>query len=183
MTIRYSMNLLYRQQSYNLLREETEGFSKLVTELYTSAATAGPEFTFETAHATFERVKGKGAAPQPADICYLLQAHVVSVLALDNVSRAEVPIPAHEEVRRRVGRRVGRQVVGADQGGEPAPLGQRRPLAGAQQRVQRRRREGGQRCRVARRLGFGAEGALSRIDRILLGSSPRYPQHNSSLLF
>ncbi len=28
MTIRYSTNLLYRQQSYNLLREETEGFSK-----------------------------------------------------------------------------------------------------------------------------------------------------------
>ncbi len=58
MTIRQSTNLLYRQQSYNLLREETEGFSKLVTELYTSSTTAGPEFTFETAQATFERVKG-----------------------------------------------------------------------------------------------------------------------------
>jgi len=58
MTIRQSTNLLYRQQSYNLLREETEGFSKLVTELYSSATTAGPEFTFESAQATFERVKG-----------------------------------------------------------------------------------------------------------------------------
>src|SRR3569833_1323826 len=58
MTIRQSTNLLYRQQSYNLLREETEGFSNLVTELYSSATTAGPEFTFESAQATFERVKG-----------------------------------------------------------------------------------------------------------------------------
>jgi THO complex subunit 2 len=57
MSIRQSTNLLYRQQSYNLLREETEGFSKLVTELYQSANEAGPDFTFETAQATFERIK------------------------------------------------------------------------------------------------------------------------------
>lgn len=58
MAIRYSTNLLYRQQSYNLLREETEGFSKLVTELYTSSSVAVQDPGFDAARATFEKVKG-----------------------------------------------------------------------------------------------------------------------------
>jgi len=58
MSVRYATNLLYRQQSYNLLREETEGFAKLMNELYTSSFTAGQEISFQTAHATFERIKG-----------------------------------------------------------------------------------------------------------------------------
>ncbi|CAI4216957.1 unnamed protein product [Parascedosporium putredinis] len=36
--IRHATNLLYRQANYNLLREETEGYSKLITELFTTTA-------------------------------------------------------------------------------------------------------------------------------------------------
>ncbi|KAH6890615.1 transcription factor/nuclear export subunit protein 2-domain-containing protein [Thelonectria olida] len=56
--IKYATNLLYRQANYNLLREETEGYSKLITELFTtsstSSATPPPP---EMAEQTFERVK------------------------------------------------------------------------------------------------------------------------------
>jgi THO complex subunit 2 len=54
--IRLSTNLLYRQANYNLLREETEGYSKLTTELFTTSSTEPP--SSETVQATFERVKG-----------------------------------------------------------------------------------------------------------------------------
>lgn len=54
--IRQTTNLLYRQSNYNLLREETEGYSKLVTELFTmSSSDAG---SGENVQEAFERVKG-----------------------------------------------------------------------------------------------------------------------------
>ncbi len=56
MGIRQSTNLLYRQANYNLLREETEGFSKLVTELFTTSSSEPP--TSEVVHATFNKVMG-----------------------------------------------------------------------------------------------------------------------------
>ena len=54
--IRKQTNLIYRQSNYNLLREETEGFSKLITELFTTSSneTLTPELVGET----FEHVKG-----------------------------------------------------------------------------------------------------------------------------
>ncbi|KAG7287115.1 hypothetical protein NEMBOFW57_006620 [Staphylotrichum longicolle] len=54
--IRQSTNLLYRQANYNLLREETEGFSKLVTELFTTSSSEPP--TSEVVQATFNKVMG-----------------------------------------------------------------------------------------------------------------------------
>ncbi|TDZ32033.1 THO complex subunit 2 [Colletotrichum spinosum] len=54
--IRHATNLLYRQANYNLLREETEGYSKLMTELFTTSSSEPP--TAEAAHAVFERLKG-----------------------------------------------------------------------------------------------------------------------------
>lgn len=54
--IRHATNLLYRQANYNLLREETEGYSKLMTELFTTSSSEPP--TAEAAHAAFERLKG-----------------------------------------------------------------------------------------------------------------------------
>jgi THO complex subunit 2 len=54
--IRQITNLLYRQSNYNLLREETEGYSKLVTELFTTSSNEPP--TSEVVEETFERVKG-----------------------------------------------------------------------------------------------------------------------------
>ncbi|KAJ4294886.1 THO2 plays a role in transcriptional elongation [Collariella sp. IMI 366227] len=56
MGIRQSTNLLYRQASYNLLREETEGFSKLVTELFTTSSSEPP--SSEVVQATFNKVMG-----------------------------------------------------------------------------------------------------------------------------
>lgn len=56
MGIRKQTNLLYRQANYNLLREETEGYSKLVTELFTTSSNEPP--TAEVVEDTFERVKG-----------------------------------------------------------------------------------------------------------------------------
>lgn len=53
--IRHATNLLYRQANYNLLREETEGYSKLITELFTTSSSAPP--TSEAVQATFEKVK------------------------------------------------------------------------------------------------------------------------------
>lgn len=54
--IRQQTNLLYRQSNYNLLREETEGYSKLVTELFTTSS--GEPLTSEVVEETFEKVKG-----------------------------------------------------------------------------------------------------------------------------
>jgi THO complex subunit 2 len=54
--IRHATNLLYRQANYNLLREETEGYSKLTTELYAICTTEAP--TSEVAQLTFEKIKG-----------------------------------------------------------------------------------------------------------------------------
>ncbi len=54
--IRYSTNLLYRQANYNLVREETEGYSKLLTEMFTASTSEPP--SVETVQATFERTKG-----------------------------------------------------------------------------------------------------------------------------
>ena len=54
--IRQQTNLLYRQSNYNLLREETEGYSKLLTELFTTSSNEPP--TSEVVEETFERVKG-----------------------------------------------------------------------------------------------------------------------------
>lgn len=54
--IRLSTNLLYRQANYNLLREETEGYSKLATDLFTTAYREQPYLA--TVQRAFERVKG-----------------------------------------------------------------------------------------------------------------------------
>ena len=54
--IRQQTNLLYRQSNYNLLREESEGYSKLVTDLFTTSSDEPP--TSEVVEETFERVKG-----------------------------------------------------------------------------------------------------------------------------
>ncbi|MCJ1307637.1 THO complex subunit 2 [Agyrium rufum] len=56
MGIRKTTNILYRQANYNLLREETEGYSKLITELFTTSSNEAP--TPEVVEETFERVKG-----------------------------------------------------------------------------------------------------------------------------
>ncbi|KAM5369694.1 hypothetical protein ACJZ2D_008841 [Fusarium nematophilum] len=53
--IKQATNLLYRQANYNLLREETEGYSKLITELFTTSSVVPPPP--ELAEQTFERVK------------------------------------------------------------------------------------------------------------------------------
>lgn len=54
--IRQQTNLLYRQSNYNLLREESEGYSKLITELFTTSSNESP--TPAVVEETFERVKG-----------------------------------------------------------------------------------------------------------------------------
>lgn len=57
--IRQVTNLLYRQANHNLLREETEGYSKLITELFTISATSSSEhLSDEVVEETFEKVKG-----------------------------------------------------------------------------------------------------------------------------
>ncbi|KAK0712155.1 transcription factor/nuclear export subunit protein 2-domain-containing protein [Apiosordaria backusii] len=56
MSIRTSTNLLYRQASYNLLREETEGFSKLVTEIFTTCT--NEPASSEIVQDTFNKVMG-----------------------------------------------------------------------------------------------------------------------------
>ncbi|PLN83148.1 transcription factor/nuclear export subunit protein 2-domain-containing protein [Aspergillus taichungensis] len=48
-------NLLYRQSNYNLLREESEGYSKLLTELFTTSNNEPP--SSEVVEDTFEKVK------------------------------------------------------------------------------------------------------------------------------
>jgi THO complex subunit 2 len=54
--IRQATHLLYRQANYNLLREETEGYSKLVTELFTISGSEPP--TASVVEDAFEKVKG-----------------------------------------------------------------------------------------------------------------------------
>ncbi|KAH8802796.1 transcription factor/nuclear export subunit protein 2-domain-containing protein [Xylogone sp. PMI_703] len=54
--IRQATHLLYRQANYNLLREETEGYSKLLTELFTTSASEPP--SSEAVEDAFERLKG-----------------------------------------------------------------------------------------------------------------------------
>ncbi|KAK4163186.1 transcription factor/nuclear export subunit protein 2-domain-containing protein [Cladorrhinum sp. PSN259] len=56
MAVRNATNLLYRQASYNLLREETEGWAKLVTEVFTTC-TAEPASS-EVVQETFNKVMG-----------------------------------------------------------------------------------------------------------------------------
>ena len=40
--VRYATNVLYRMKIYNLIREETEGYSKLITELFTTSGNESP---------------------------------------------------------------------------------------------------------------------------------------------
>lgn len=51
--VRQATNLLYRQANYNLLREESEGYSKLITELFSTNTIPPP-----SPGKTFEKVKG-----------------------------------------------------------------------------------------------------------------------------
>lgn len=58
--IRYTTNLIYRQAAFNLLREESEGYSKLLTEFFTttSSFTNTQEIPSDAiVNQTFERVK------------------------------------------------------------------------------------------------------------------------------
>ncbi|KAH9887841.1 hypothetical protein F4778DRAFT_786210 [Xylariomycetidae sp. FL2044] len=56
--IRYATNQLYRQANYNLLREESEGYSKLAAELYRTPYHSREYHDFALAQACWERVKG-----------------------------------------------------------------------------------------------------------------------------
>jgi THO complex subunit 2 len=55
MAVRKTTNVLYRQANFNLLREESEGFAKLMTELFTTSGNEPP--TAEVVEDTVERVK------------------------------------------------------------------------------------------------------------------------------
>lgn len=55
MGIRRATNLLYKQSNYNLMREESEGFAKLMTELFTTTGNEPP--TAEIVEDTVEKVK------------------------------------------------------------------------------------------------------------------------------
>ncbi|KIX09526.1 uncharacterized protein Z518_00606 [Rhinocladiella mackenziei CBS 650.93] len=55
MGIRKQTNLLYRQANFNLMREESEGFAKLITELFTTSGNELP--TGEVIEDTVEKVK------------------------------------------------------------------------------------------------------------------------------
>ncbi|KAJ4303092.1 THO2 plays a role in transcriptional elongation [Kalmusia sp. IMI 367209] len=52
--IRKTTNILYRQMNYNLLREETEGYSKLMTEYFTTVNSEPPRH--DVVSETFQRV-------------------------------------------------------------------------------------------------------------------------------
>lgn len=59
--IRQATHLLYRQANYNLLREESEGYSKLATELFTASGGNSQLLDYATSEHVedaFERVKG-----------------------------------------------------------------------------------------------------------------------------
>ncbi|RVX71179.1 hypothetical protein B0A52_03545 [Exophiala mesophila] len=53
--IRKQTNFLYRQANFNLMREESEGFAKLITELFTTSNNEAP--TGEVVEDTVEKVK------------------------------------------------------------------------------------------------------------------------------
>ena len=55
MGIRKQTNTLYRQANFNLMREESEGFAKLMTELFTTSNTEPP--SSEVVEETVEKVK------------------------------------------------------------------------------------------------------------------------------
>ena len=55
MGIRKQTNVLYRQANFNLMREESEGFAKLMTELFTTSGNEPP--TAEVVEDTVEKVK------------------------------------------------------------------------------------------------------------------------------
>lgn len=55
MNIRKQTNLLYRQANFNLMREESEGFAKLITELFTTSGNEPP--TAEVVEESVEKVK------------------------------------------------------------------------------------------------------------------------------
>ncbi|KAI7032451.1 hypothetical protein KC352_g47346, partial [Hortaea werneckii] len=59
MRARKTTNMLYRQANYNLLREETEGYAKLLTEYFNIAeeASGNREVSDEMAQDAFQRVK------------------------------------------------------------------------------------------------------------------------------
>jgi THO complex subunit 2 len=54
MAVRKATHALYRQSNYNLLREETEGYAKLMTEYFTTVHSAAP--TQEVVNDTYQRV-------------------------------------------------------------------------------------------------------------------------------
>ncbi|CAO2649363.1 Nn.00g067480.m01.CDS01 [Neocucurbitaria sp. VM-36] len=54
MAVRKATHALYRQSNYNLLREETEGYSKLMTEYFTTVNSQPP--TQEVVNETYQRV-------------------------------------------------------------------------------------------------------------------------------
>ena len=55
MGIRKQTNILYRQANFNLMREESEGFAKLMTDLFTTSGNEPP--SAEVVEETVERVK------------------------------------------------------------------------------------------------------------------------------
>ncbi|GAB7343747.1 hypothetical protein MBLNU457_1723t2 [Dothideomycetes sp. NU457] len=58
MSARKATNILYRQQNYNLLREESEGYAKLMTEYFNTASTASAADSPPTiAEDAFQRIK------------------------------------------------------------------------------------------------------------------------------
>lgn len=54
-TVKVTTSMVYKQRKHNLLREETEGFSKLITEFFTASYSSSP---LEVVGRTGERVKG-----------------------------------------------------------------------------------------------------------------------------
>jgi THO complex subunit 2 len=54
-SVRVTTAMVYKQRKHNLLREETEGFSKLITEFFTASYSSQP---LEVVGRTDERVKG-----------------------------------------------------------------------------------------------------------------------------
>ncbi|KAI1116881.1 transcription factor/nuclear export subunit protein 2-domain-containing protein [Nemania sp. NC0429] len=55
--IKYATNQLYRQANYNLLREESEGYSKLAAELYRTPYQSQGHHDFALVQASWERIK------------------------------------------------------------------------------------------------------------------------------
>ncbi|KAI0971522.1 transcription factor/nuclear export subunit protein 2-domain-containing protein [Xylaria arbuscula] len=55
--IKYATNQLYRQANYNLLREESEGYSKLAAELYRTPYQSQGNHDFVLVQASWERIK------------------------------------------------------------------------------------------------------------------------------